>query len=505
MTIAVYSANSDTLETFADQLKAIGHSVEAFSFLPDQTFQTPHLFCLLLPDASANSIATLKQWRVHLGWHTPVLVFTPQPDPESVRLFLEEGAADVIDVSSETQALQLRLLVAKQRLQRTLTSEERGRLDEKIAQSQRLETLSALSAGLAHDFNNLLAAVVGNTELAMLDVEPDHPARYSLEQIDKSARRAAELARQMLAYSGRSSIEFKPVDLSSLVSEMDELLKASISRRCEIVYELMRPLPLIRGDAVQLRQVVMNLVVNASEASQSTGGAIIVATAAERKGSENLTRLEIRDQGVGMSPEVQSRIFEPFFTTKRVGRGLGMAAVQSIVRSHNGKLELDSAPGQGTTIRLTFPSAKGEPLAAQPSSDDWKGSGTVLIIDDEEAVREAAKRLLRKAGYTVLEANSGKEGIELLDRFSGLINAVILDLNMPGISGQDVLRHIRDTRPTMRVIIWSGFDESRAREQVKGLGEVECIEKPAHVKELAAALKRVLKDLPSTSAQAPQD
>jgi CheY-like chemotaxis protein/two-component sensor histidine kinase len=306
--------------------------------------------------------------------------------------------------------------------------------------------------------------------------------RYCLDQIDKTSRRAAELARQMLTYAGRASngSELSGVNMNELVQEMAELLRITIPKSCAIRYYFSRPLPLICGDPSQLRQVVMNLLINAGEAMGKDGGTILVRTGTvEEDGLSTGVTLEVRDTGSGMSAEIRARIFDPFFTTKKSGRGLGLAAVQGIVRSHQGKIEVESEPEKGSTFRILFPVYRGaEHATGQPPEIevDWHGSGNVLLIDDDDAVREAAQRLLKKAGYTVLEARSGSEGIESVRRFGGIVHAAVLDM-----------------RPGIRVLIWSGLDPDGVRARLKELAlDIEVIEKPSRMRDIAVALKRLL-------------
>jgi CheY-like chemotaxis protein len=287
------------------------------------------------------------------------------------------------------------------------------------------------------------------------------------------------------------------VNLNELVQEMAELLRISIPKSCAIRYYFSRPLPPICGQPSQLRQVVMNLLINAGEAMGKDGGTILVRTGTiEEDGLPAGVTLEVRDTGSGMSAEVRARIFDPFFTTKKSGRGLGLAAVQGIVRDHRGKIEVESQPEQGSTFRILFPVYRGaEHVSGRPHEVevDWHGTGNVLLIDDDDAVREAAQRLLRKAGYTVLEARSGSEGIEAVRRFGGVVHAAVLDINMPGMDGYAVYKAMRAVRPDIRVLIWSGLEPEGVRARLKELGhDLEVIEKPSHMRDIAVALKRLL-------------
>jgi nitrogen-specific signal transduction histidine kinase/ActR/RegA family two-component response regulator len=393
----------------------------------------------------------------------------------------------------------VRLAVAEQQACKHSAACEQKRLEERVASASKTESVATLAGSLAHDFNNLLAAILGNTELALLDALPQSPVRYCLDQIDKTSRRAAELAHQMLTYTGRGSngSEFSGVNLNELVQEMAELLRISIPKSCAIKYYFSRPLPLICGEASQLRQVVMNLLINAGEAMGGRGGTIHVRTGTiEEDGLPQEVTLEVRDTGSGMTPEIRARIFDPFFTTKKSGRGLGLAAVQGIVRAHQGTIEVESQPGKGSTFRIVFPVYRGAehaPGRAHEMEVDWHGTGNVLLVDDDDAVREAAQRLLKKAGYTVLEARSGSAGIEAMRKFGGVIHAAVLDINMPGMDGYAVYEAIRALRPDIQVLMWSGLEPEGVRARLKELGDdLQVIEKPSHMRDIAVALKRLL-------------
>ncbi len=405
---------------------------------------------------------------------------------------LESGADDYLGEPRSREDLQLRLQVLEHRM-RSNGGEPRA-LDRRLTDSQKIDTLAALAGTLAHDFNNILAAILGNAELAMLDLTPNSSTRYSLEQIDKASRRAAEITRQMLTYTGRSETALRPVQLTQLVREMAELLRASVSKRCRMEFEFQEDLPPVLGDAGQLRQVVMNLLLNASDAIGAEGGTVRLRTGLVYQEEEQRVCLEVQDNGSGMAPETLARIFEPFFTTKRSGRGLGLAAVHSIVHAHHGTITVDSELKRGSTFRLLFPAATHGQVIIPPEQElpDWKGTGNILLIDDEDAVREVAQRLLRKAGFHVYEAASGDEGAEMFCRHAHELHAVILDLNMPGLDGFEVYEVIRKVRPETKVIVWSGFDEAVARERLRGIGDPVILEKPSSARELAAALERVL-------------
>lgn len=474
----------------------LGHSVYPASGADSTPIGEEDLCVLWLEGRQEEGCAKVARRRRQSSEHLPILVVGPWVAKGDIDLILQAGADDYLVAPVTAAELQIRLLVMERRMKRSAPDAAQRRLEERLSESQRIETLTTLAGTLAHDFNNILAAILGNAELALLDSNSSASIRYSLEQIDKASRRAAEITRQMLTYSGRGDSALGPIDLTALVEEMGELLRISLSKRCSIHHHFTRPLPLMVGDASQLRQIIMNLLLNASEAIGGGNGEVHVRTGVvDRDDDGRWVSLEVEDNGIGMSPETLSHIFDPFFTTKRTGRGLGLAAVQGIVQAHRGEISVHSELGRGSRFTLLFPTV-GDSAASSvsPSLDmpDWHGTGTILLVDDEEAVREAARRLLKKAGFNIYEAASGDEGAEMFCRYADELQAVILDLNMPGLDGFEVYQIIREVRPQMRVIVWSGFDAAAAREKLAQFGDPLIIEKPTSARELAIALKQVL-------------
>jgi signal transduction histidine kinase/CheY-like chemotaxis protein len=398
-----------------------------------------------------------------------------------------------------------------------LAGEERLALERKLLAAQKLESLGVLAGGIAHDFNNLLAAILGNAELALLDLPPKSPAHASIAQIELAARRAATLTQQMLAYSGRGHFVVDQYDLNALIADMTDLIEASIPRQVALRLTLGPQLPRIIADATQIRQVVMNLVINAAEAIGEGDGAITLTTRVGRVDRAYLVQadptpdltegmyveLEVADTGHGMDAATQAKIFEPFFTTRFTGRGLGLAAVLGIVRGHRGALTVQSAPGQGTTFRVLLP------IAGEESSD-WSEtslpehdapapplllarlSGVVLIVDDEEHVRAVAARMLEQAGYTALLAAEGAAGVELYRVRAGQIGCVLLDLTMPRQSGEQALRELHQLDPNVRVVLMSEYDEQETAERFAELGAAGFLHKPFTIESLHAAVERAL-------------
>ncbi len=387
---------------------------------------------------------------------------------------------------------------------------ERLEIERKMLEGQKLESIGLLAGGIAHDFNNLLGSIVGNVGLARLDTTPEHPVGTPLRAIESAAMRAAELCRQMLAYAGKGRFVVEPIDITALVEDLLPLLKVSVSQHGTLRLELSRPLPAVMADATQLRQIVMNLVLNAADAVSARKGEIVVATGTMRAdeaslagcavGAElppgNYVFLEVRDSGTGMAPEVLAKIFDPFFTTKFAGRGLGLAAVLGIVRGHKGALSVESESGVGSTFRLLLPpdEAPAVPVRAPDASSGkrWQRLGTVLVVEDEEPVRTVAVALLKSFGLTPLPVADGPSAIALFKHEAMRIDLVILDLLMPVMRGEEVLEELRKIRPEVRVLLMSGYSEGDVIGRIPaGLGRVDFIGKPF----TAAALESKLREL----------
>ncbi|MBX7259023.1 MAG: PAS domain S-box protein [Candidatus Hydrogenedentes bacterium] len=386
---------------------------------------------------------------------------------------------------------------------------ERLTLEAKVQQTQKLESLGILAGGIAHDFNNLLTGILGHADLALVDLSPVSPVREHLNQIVTASRRAAELAKQMLAYSGRGSLVVQPIQLTEVVQEMSHLLEVSISKKCLLNYRFADNLPLIKGDITQIRQIVMNLIINASEAIGNASGVIAIGTGLKECSREYLADscldenlpagpyvfLEVIDTGSGMSEEVLSRLFDPFFTTKFTGRGLGMAAVLGIVRGHKGAIKVESKVGQGTTVRVLFPATQlaiSKDTHREEGARSWRGKGKILITDDEETIRTLAKMMLEKIGFEVLTAADGREGVEVFRAHAHELSAVLLDMTMPHLDGEGAFIEMQKIRPEVPVILSSGFSEQEASSRFTSAGLAGFIQKPYSLEELVNCIRRTL-------------
>jgi signal transduction histidine kinase/ActR/RegA family two-component response regulator len=386
-------------------------------------------------------------------------------------------------------------------------------LEQQVLHSQKLESLGVLAGGIAHDFNNLLTGILGNADLALAELSPVAPARESLEAIETGARRAAELCRQLLAYSGKGRFLVQPLDVMELVQEMGHLLSVSISKKVVLKYHFTKKLPAVEADATQMRQTIMNLILNASEAIGDRSGVISVTTGLAHCDPEYLKTcfvadgirpgdfvyVEVADTGRGMDKATQDRIFDPFFTTKFTGRGLGLAAVLGIVRGHKGAIKVYSEVGRGSTFKLLFPAAQApahEIANTAPSARAWKGHGQVLVVDDEETVRTLTRRMLERVGFAVLTAEDGRQAVEIFQRVTAEVDLVILDLTMPHLDGEACFRELRMIKPTIKVILSSGYNEQDVVNLFAGKGLAGFIQKPYTNEELIAKVREVLVDQP---------
>ncbi len=388
---------------------------------------------------------------------------------------------------------------------------EQQEFEAQVQQAQKLESLGVLAGGIAHDFNNLLVGVLGNATLALEELEESHPLRDRLKQIDLAASRASELTNQLLTYAGKSQVKRELTDLNRLVPEVEKLLGAAVSKKTRLRYEL-APEPLfVLGDRSQIQQVAMNLITNASEAmAERGGGTVTVRTAVEEVARVSLSGtvagraskqrsyhvLEVADEGPGIDQETRGRIFEPFFSTKFAGRGLGLATVSGIVRSHRGILRVDSRPGQGAAFKALFPATE-RPTETSESPNEgpikWRGEGTVLVADDEEVVRLVLAQHLEYLGFDVVFAVNGRDAVSSYLRYRSELVAVLLDQTMPVMDGMEAAREIQQLGGEVPVVMLSGY----AREDLAWAslreGIADFIQKPFSLDDLRRTLRNIMR------------
>ena len=385
---------------------------------------------------------------------------------------------------------------------------ERLEGERRLQQVQKLESLGVLAGGIAHDFNNLLTPLLGYASLARLDLPEDSPVQQTLNKIEKSTERAAALCQQMLAYAGRNPLSFSEINLSQLIEDTSQLLRVSTGKKRSLEFDLTKPLPRITADSIQMRQILMNLVLNGSEAIGENPGKITVRTREETIDKTTLAArfhgrepapgsyvvLEIEDTGSGMTPEVYARIFEPFFSTKFSGHGLGLAAVLGIVKSHNGAIQVKTAQGKGTLFRLFFPALKAPTKVTNlpfALTGPWQGSGTVLIVDDEPDVCSVLTRALEVSGFKSEVAADGMEGVEYFKKHSGDLRLVLLDLTMPRMDGEQAFHEMHRINPNVPVILMSGYSQKLSLDRFTEAKPAAFLSKPFDYRGLQACLRQL--------------
>jgi PAS domain S-box-containing protein len=384
---------------------------------------------------------------------------------------------------------------------------EQAQLQAQLREVQKLESLGLLAGGIAHDFNNILTPILGAASSALLTIPIEHPAHRDLELVISAAQRAASLTRQMLAYSGKAHVEIRTIDLSAHVREITSLLETAVPKKVQLRLELGPDLPAIDADVAQIQQVVMNLVINGAEAIGDQPGTVLVSTgkqrlddtyasslfAADRLPAGDYVFLEVHDTGHGMDEATRQKIFDPFFTTKFTGRGLGLAAVAGIVRSHRGAIDVHSSSDRGTTFKVFFPAAaQSAPPPQRASLLDYRGSGLVLIIDDDSSVRRAARRMLEYFGFSVIEAEDGQAGARAFEAQASEIVLVIVDMTMPKMNGEETFRALRRVRDDVSVILTSGYSEIETTRRFTSKGLAGFLEKPFTPIDLARKLVGIL-------------
>ena len=379
-------------------------------------------------------------------------------------------------------------------------------------EGQKLEALGILAGGLAHDFNNLLGAMAGTVELAKLETGRGGLVQPHLEALEALVNRSSTLVQQILAYSGKGKAQILALDLNRQVQEMTRLMRATLSRKAALRVETAPQVLAMRGDVPQIQQVIMNLVMNASEAVDGETGLITVRTGAEDLDAATIEQtfkgqgltpgsyiyLEVLDNGPGMPPAVQARIFDPFFTTKFTGRGLGLSAIHGIVRSHGGAIRVSSEPWKGTSFKLVFPGTDETPAVlpeAPPlteSLEGYQGSGTILVVDDEDPLRAVAVKALQLVGFETLEARDGLEALQVFEGNQPRIRLVLMDLTMPRMDGEEAYRALRRSGVLVPVILSSGFTEHDVLQHFRGRGIAGFLQKPYRLQVLLAMIRKAL-------------
>jgi PAS domain S-box-containing protein len=388
---------------------------------------------------------------------------------------------------------------------------ERKQVDEQLRESQKMESLGVLAGGIAHDFNNLLTGILGNASLGLELAPADSPLRPLLQRLVKASERAADLTRQLLAYAGKGRFVISTIDLSSSVEEISSLVRSSFPPHVRIDMELTTPIPSIEADPAQIQQIIMNLLLNAAESIPAERAGLVKvktyelqATEDDLRGMLSSTRpqpghyavLDVEDNGSGMDAATQERIFEPFFTTKFTGRGLGLSAVLGIVGSYQGAVSVESQVGAGTHFRVLLPvTEKAMDPATPRQTGDLRGTGTILVVDDEPLVLSIASSTLERAGYTVLLADNGLAAEQLMRECDKDIEAVILDVTMPGMSGEETLKRLKSIRPEVPVVVSTGHSETEMFARFAGAAPAAFLQKPYTAAQLAQTIKTALQPM----------
>lgn len=440
-----------------------------------------------------------KESNIRACWSTPffgkngrvlgtfAISYRYKMKPEAFHIALMEKSAHLVSIAVEHQ-----------------------RHEDLLIQTQKLESLGVMAGGIAHDFNNVLVAILGQTSLALRKIESDHIAKRHIQKAISATEHAKELTKQMLAYSGRSLFKTEALSINDIVLGSRQLAGLAIAKNIDVILNLGQNLPVLQGDPTQIQQVVLNLLLNASESFDGADGKIEITTKeyllSEPNSSyseftnqelmhDSYVWLEIKDNGRGMSPATLSRIFDPFYSTKESGHGLGLSAVLGIVRGHNGGISVVSQPNVGTTFKLILPVC---PLGKSPISYDDEPiqkkqlNYTVLVIDDELHVRETVKDMLEFEGINVVPASNGLKGIEIFDANRERIDLVILDLSMPGLSGEKTLAELKRLDSSVKVLLSSGYSELEVAQKFSNGDILGFIQKPYQVEFLLQEVTRCL-------------
>lgn len=453
---------------------------------------------------SCSDEVRLKRWKAFLA----------RGEASGQFLLARENAAECEIEYQAVASIEpgLNLVVLRDVTARVQAEAKQRQLERQLLHSQKLESLGVLAGGIAHDFNNLLVGVLGYAELARGELPPDAPALEHIRQVEVAADCARELTRQLLAYSGSGKFEVAVLNLSALTGEMAQLLHTAVSKQVELRFELSDQSPLVEADPAQLRQVVMNLITNASEAIGDRPGIISLRTGIVKLSDTTPAALwhsrdlaegayvfaEVSDTGVGIAAGKIERIFDPFYSTKGAGRGLGLAATLGIAHGNGGVIQVDSEPEKGTTIRLLLPvsdqpetSADSE-LRRSERSGQWQGEATILVVDDEPQIRAVAKRLLERAGFEVVAVVDGQAAVDFQREHSDQIDAVLLDVSMPRMSGAETFRALRRVQPGLGILLMSGYDEHETTRKLGEEGLAGFIQKPFNGSALVHKMRNLL-------------
>ena len=442
------------------------------------------------PDDPCPLFRTLKTGRTHVFEHIHY-------KKDGTPTYHEVGTSPIRD---ETGAIVQVLHIARD-------ISERKKLEEQLLQAQKMDAVGRLSGGMAHDFNNLLTAIIGYSELAIMGLAEDAPLREHFDVIYAAGSKAAALTRQLLAFSRKQLLEIKVINLNTVVENTAKLLRSILREDMELIIHTRSSIGNIMADPTQTEQILMNLAVNAKDAMPS-GGTLTIETASRELDEEyaakhsgvipgRYVQLTVTDTGEGMSPGVQEHIFEPFFTTKRSGEGtgLGLATVHGIVKQHKGSISVNSMPGKGTTFKIYLPSVSSkviEKSLPQKKKPLARGTETILAVDDDPGIRRLVAAALQPLGYTVIEAISGADGLQIAEAHAGAIDLLLTDVIMPGMSGRQLAETLAAIRPEMKVVYMSGYTDDVIAHKGILLPGIHFISKPLLPIKMARRLRNIL-------------
>jgi len=452
---------------------------------------------VLIPENRTAELASIME-RVRTG-ETNVPM-------ETVRVRKDRSARDIYVTISPIKDGNGRIIGASS-IARDIT--DRKQSEQKLRETQRLESLGVIAGGVAHDFNNLLVGILGNASLAADSIPPSNPTHALIEHVISAGEKAATLTRQLLAYAGKGNFITKNLDMSVLVREISGLIQTSIPRTVQVRLELASDLPPVLADPGQMQQLIMNLVINGAEAIvEGQNGTVLVTTesqevdemylktnfAGETASTGRYVSIEVHDSGIGIPEDVRAKIFDPFFSTKFTGRGLGLAAVLGIVKGHKGMIRVYSIPGRGSTFKVLLPAAGGkvDATSERETLPELRGVGNILVIDDEEVVRSTVKSTLENYGYTVLVAGDGREGLEIYEKRGADIALVLLDMTMPVMGGEETFRRLRAINPQSVIVVSSGYNEVEAIRRFTSKGIAAFIQKPYTASKIARVIKQAV-------------
>lgn len=441
----------------------------------------------------------------------PVVVMTSFGNEEVAVNAMKAGALEYIVKSPDAFQAMPRTISSVIREWKLLI--ERKSMEKKMIDVQKLQSLGALAGGIAHDFNNLLMSILGHADMALSKMPPDSPEREHVLEIATATRDAANLCGQMLAFSGKGKFIVETIELKRVIEKVAQILKTSVSKKAQLELNLADNLPAFAGDATQIGQVLMNLVINASEALDENAGVIKVSTgefssqdvikscvpSLEDLPPGHFLFVEVSDTGCGMTDEVISKIFDPFFTTKLSGRGLGMSAVIGIIKAHFGTLQINSVVGKGSKFKIILPVVenKQESILPQPILDTpaLNETGTILMVDDEETLLAVGGMMLDTLGLKVLKARNGWDALQIFKEKKAEISCILLDLNMPYMDGEEAFTELRKLDPNVKIILASGFSEQEIEKRFAGKNLNGVLKKPYDLGSMLNVLARAIANI----------